>query len=106
MLSTSTFRKRFRQALLLGDVPADVTPIGLAYGHSLSERTVYLLARVRGDPVIAFVDDTPNDKATDLPSSGPLHLFRRDVGRLTIYELSPLDRPFLLDLFYDPDATP
>lgn len=100
----SAFRDRFRQALLLGQVPDHVTPLGLAYGHSLSEQTVYLLARVHGQPVIAFVDGTQNDQATRLPSTGPLRLFRRDVGRLTIYELSPLDQPFLLGLFYDPDA--
>lgn len=100
----STFRGRFQQALLLAQTPSDVSPIGLAYGHSLSEQTVYLLARVRGEPVIAFVDTAQNDKATHLPSSERLSLFQRDVGRLTIYELSPLDRPFLLELFYDPDA--
>lgn len=100
----STFRDRFRQGLLLDSVPEYVTPIGLTYCNSLSEQTVYLLARVRGKPVIAFVDNAENEKATRLPSSASLHLYRREVGRLTVYELSPLDQPFLLEHFYDPDA--
>ena len=62
------------------------------------------MARVHGQPVIVFVDRIRAEREQQqLPPNSELHLYRREVGKLVLYELSPLDRPYVLDSFYIPD---
>ncbi len=97
-----TFEGRFGQGLLLAKLPDGVEALGLAYGHTLTSATVYLLARAHGRPVLVFVDRVERDVRPQLEAGCGLHLSRRVVGRLVLYELSPLERPALLEYFHDP----
>jgi len=99
------FADRFRQPLMLkGAVTGRAA--GLAYGHTISRRTVYVLAEVRGKPVIVFVDRRSHDEGERLPESSDLNLFRRDLGPLVLYELTPWNKPALLEDFYIPEKRP
>ena len=76
--------------------------MGLAYPNTITPRTIALLARVHSEEVVVFVDRVRADPGQSLPQGSGLNLHRRRVGKLVLYELSRLDRPFLLDLFYQP----
>ena len=97
-----TFWGLYRQKLLLAELPTDVAVLGLSPCNTITRRTTSVLARAGGREVMAFVDWTHRDWELD-PVPG-FHLFRRPVGRLVLYELTPLDHPSLLGSFYDPDA--
>ncbi len=94
-----TFDYRFGQPMLTGALPSDVELLGLGYARVLSRRTVTVFARVRGEPVLLFVD-----RATAAPPTEPLaeglRRFRRELGDVAIYEVSPHDEPRLLEHFY------
>ncbi len=98
----STFERRFGQPLLLASVPEGISAVGLAYPNTITPRTIALLARVHGEEVVVFVDRLRADPGQSLPQGSGLNLHRRRVGKLVLYELSRLDRPFLLELFYQP----
>ncbi len=98
----ATFWGRFGQGLLLAQLPPGVESLGLSYCHSLSPNTTHLLGQVQGQNVIVFVDRRSTDKEQKLAEGSPLHLFRRELGKLVLYELTPLDEPHFLPLFYDP----
>jgi hypothetical protein len=102
-----TFATRLGQRLLMKPPPPGVETLGLSYAHCLGPGTVYLLARVGGEPVLVFVDRLERDRPQEAPAP-PLHLGRRTVGRLVIYELSPHAQPLLLPLFSadPPGGTP
>lgn len=91
-----------RQRLQLHELPQGTKALGLAYCNSLTPRTSYLLAQAGGERLIVFVDRIERD--TQQPAPAGLHLFRRQIGKLVLYELSPLDEAALLHRFYDPDA--
>lgn len=94
-----TFGYRFGQPMLTHAMPEGVELSGLAYGRVLSSRTVIVYARVRGEPVLLFVDRLTKPPPTD-PIPDGLHLYRRELGKVALYELSPLAEPYLLDHFY------
>jgi len=100
-----SIRNHFGQAAVFSfDLPDGMAAIGLAYGNSISRRTVYLLAEVNDEPVIVFIDRVEADSGQTIEESSGLNLFSRHLGLLVLYELSPLEKPALLHLFYDPDA--
>ncbi len=97
-----TFWKRFGQGLLLAQLPQGVQSLGLSYCNTLSKKTVTLLALVHGEKVIVFVDRPSKYQEEGVSPASGLHLYRQELGRLILFELSPLDHPHLLELFYDP----
>ena len=100
-------RNHFGQAVVIPfDLPDGVAALGLAYGNSISRRTVYFLAEVNDHPVIVFIDRVEVDSGQTIEESSGLNLFSRRIGKLVLYELSPLAKPAFLELFYDPDADP
>lgn len=99
-----TFWRGVRQPLVMYEVPEHVQAIGLSYVRALSPDTTYLLARVRARPVLVFVDRVDVDTHPEI-EEGELHLFRRQVDQLILYELTPLDEPHVLKLFRKPDVT-
>ncbi len=100
-----SIRNHFGQAAVIPfELPDGTAALGLAYCNSISRRTVYLLAEVNGEPVIVFIDRVEADQGPTVDESSGLNLFKRRIGRLVLYELSPLEKPALLELFYDPDA--
>ncbi len=99
-----TFGDRFGQKLLLAPLPDEIQAVGLSYAHTLTRRTIHLLAQVQGQPVLVFVDQPGRGGAAAMTQAGGLSLHHRRLGRLVLYELSPFDEPLLLGGFYDPDA--
>jgi hypothetical protein len=97
----ATFFARQGQGLLLADLPAGTKMKGLTYCGGLSRYTTTMLARVDGLPVMVFVDRGAADTQPTLPSGEiKLHLFRKELGPLVLYELTPLDRPRVSDYLY------
>ena len=80
---------------------------GLTYRGGLSRYTTTMLARVNGLPVMVFVDRVTADTHPTLRSSeSKLHLFRKELGPLVVYELTPLDQPKVSDYLYLADVPP
>ena len=96
----ATFDDQLGQPLVLAALPEHVEAIGLSYCHSLSTRTVYLLARVEDHRVLVFVDR--GDAQAPPPVSEGLNQWNRRIGDLVLYEVSPLSEPVLLDRFAEP----
>ncbi|MBI4717543.1 MAG: hypothetical protein HY763_07045 [Planctomycetes bacterium] len=101
-----SFEKRFGQPLYLAPPPSGVTVAGLSYCNTITRRTMHLLARVNGSPVMVFADSVPDDTRPSLPPGQGLRLFRREIGKVVLYEVTPLSEPRVLDLFYDPATRP
>ncbi len=97
-----TFRKRFGQGLLVGQLPAGVHTLGLSYCNTLSRKTVILLAKVQDKDVLVFIDRPGQYDDLQIAANSGLHLFKRRLGQLVLCEVTPLDQPHLLDAFYDP----
>ncbi len=102
----NTFRKRLRQKLLLGQLPSGAAALGISHCNTISRRSLMLLARVEGKEVIVFVDRVDRDSSQEDPKIAGLNLFNRQVGKLILYELTPMAKPILLEHFYDPQAQP
>lgn len=101
-----TLQARFGQPLLLAQSTPDVAAMGWSYCNNISPKTIYLLARVRGEPVIVLIDRADQDKGQEPPRRKGLYIFRRQIGQLVLYELTPLSSPGLLDSFYIPAFEP
>jgi len=97
----NTFRDKLGQALVMAPAPPDVQTLGLAYTTAITPQTVFLLAYVDKQPVIVFADRLKKDKPQPAPAPG-LHLHRREVGTLVLYELTPFDTPRVSQLFKQP----
>ncbi len=98
----AAFQRRFRRPLLLGELPEGVAALGLAYRNVITPRTVVLLARVRETDVLVLVDRADADSGQSIAPSSDLHLHRRLLGGLVLYELSPFDEPHVLRHFFVP----
>jgi hypothetical protein len=96
------FRVRYR----LGDaflVHADsaVGLIGWKYvSDPLSPQALALMATVDGDHSVVLVDRLIRDKPLTVSPSSGLNLFRKEMGGLVMYEITPLKSPRILDLAY------
>jgi hypothetical protein len=85
---------------------ARIKVLGLTWGRAITPKTVFLLARVDDQPVMVFADRQADDPGQTLPAGSSLHLFPKTVGELNLYEVTPLDRSYLLDYFYQPPMDP
>ena len=95
------------QGLLLANMPEGSKMVGLTYCGGISRYTTTMLARVNGSPVMVFVDRASADTHPASPSEeSGLHLFRKEAGPLVFYELTPLDRPRVMDYLYPADVPP
>ncbi|MBT8484155.1 MAG: zf-HC2 domain-containing protein [Phycisphaerales bacterium] len=99
----SWFRRSFGQPLRLAGA-ADTTALGLGYSHTLSPFTIYVILTVDDAPVIVFVDRLTEDRGLppDLPPG--LRRFRRTVGDLVLYEVTPRETAGVLGRFSVPAA--
>jgi hypothetical protein len=61
-------------------------------GTPLSERTLALLTRVEGRPVLVLMDLLERDRTIRVRQRD-LHLYRREVDGFVLYEVSPLAEP-------------
>jgi len=103
----STFFERQGQGLLLAPMPEGTHMVGLAYFGGLSRYTTTMLARVNGTPVMVFVDRHDCGDPPEQPSKkSGLHLFRKELGGLVMYELSPFPEPRVMDYLYAAEVPP
>lgn len=98
-LFASTFEKRQGVALKLAEMPPGMKMVGLAYLAGISRQSTSLLAEVNGQQVIVFVDRVGNDvdlQSGDLADAG-LNIFKTKKSGLVFYEVSPLEKPEVVD---------
>lgn len=110
----SSFRRRLRAPLLVAQAPS-VHAGGLGYCNCITPNTMYVLARVapngkiaETDPeeaakVIVFVDRASKDTDQTLPPDSSLNKFKKTIGPFVLYEVTPLSKPYVLDLFHQPN---
>lgn len=80
---------------LIATASPDVEVLGWGYssdynGSPISPRTMMLLAKVDGREVLVLLDQTARDRTLAAPAGGKLNLFRREVGQIVAYELTPM----------------
>lgn len=90
-------RRRFDQDMVIPADSAGVELVGWDYKRVLTTRTGVLLARVDGREVVVLVERRENARRLGRTSEG-LRVFRRDVGGVTLYEVTPLSEARLLPL--------
>lgn len=97
----SLVRKKLGQALIPA---ADSTAVLLGWGYAsnyegtpISEETLLLLTTVESDRVLVLMDKKRNDRRISLPADGTLRLFKRKVGGLVLYEITPRQAPAVID---------
>lgn len=76
--------------------------IGWTSCAAISPYTAVLMTRVEGEPVLVLVDTASADHDLSLPWLSGLHLYRRELGGMVLYELTPRSAPALLDRFAQP----
>ena len=87
---------------LLPNRPEHVDWVGISRSRIRSQLAAYILLKVNGRKVLVFVDRY--DPGGEPPSVGAdLHIHRRRVNRLMLYEVTASETPEVLDLFYEPD---
>jgi len=98
-----TFGGTFQQPLLLAAAPG-VEALGLSYNVALGSRTVMLLARVDGEPVLVFAGSTGfYDVAPPAGNNRRLNVFERQIGLVKLFEVTPFETPRLLPDLYAVD---
>lgn len=101
-----TYSYRLGQALVLGQLPAGAEALGLSYSPAFSYNTIALLARVDGEPVVVFADVAGSVDGSAMEFSAPgVNVFRRQIGGIVLFEVTPLDRPTLLDAIHIPEVS-
>lgn len=97
------FKDGYDQPLVLPfDTPPGIEVVGLAYRFTISRYTICLLSTVNNEPVIVLIDRIEAGARPSLDQTSNLRLFEKRVGKLILYEVTPWQKPSLLDLFYDP----
>lgn len=97
------FKDGFNQPLLLPfDTPPGIKVVGLAYRFTISPYTICLISTINDKPVVVYIDRIEAGARPALTLTSELNLFERRVGKLVLYELTPMQEPSLLDLFYIP----
>lgn len=100
-------RDQFGQALVARAADG-LALLGWAYGNQyegrvIGFRSLVLLTRVDGDPVVVLMDRVSEDRSLGVPADSGLRLFRKRIGNLVCYEITPREKPVVLDRLYDPD---
>lgn len=103
-----TFFDQFGQMLSMNPpLPDGTEALGLEYYDILSRKTIGMLTRVDGEPAMIFIDRLENDhKAVVPPVEAGKHIFRRELGDLVLYEVTPLDHPGLVNHLRQPTEIP
>lgn len=101
-------KKQFGSPLLLASAPG-ITPLGWAYnagfrGKIVGDRTMMLLTKVDDKNVLVLMDttDRPAAHPIELPSGAGLHVFRRQVGPVVNYEITPFDTERVIGQLREP----
>lgn len=92
-----TFFQRLGHGMALASVPPGIEARGLSLTNTITPQSVYLLSKVDGNVVLVFVDRLEKDSPQKLADPS-LHLFRKELGPVVMYEVTPYPKPHLLDL--------
>lgn len=93
---------RLGQGLLLATTPPNIEMLGLKYANLLTEDSSLLLCYVDRKPVVLLLERISAARDLPEPKDGRLRVFRRDVGQLAVWEITPLAQATVLPLLIDP----
>lgn len=103
-----TFREytamRFGTPMSFKTLPAGVALVGWTYvrGPMRTDSNAVLMATRDDAPVFVVVEKRANAASIDtLAHDGSIHIFRKDLADITLYEITPLAGPTLLDVLYE-----
>lgn len=89
---------KYDQPMLIpGDAPG-LELVGWDYRRVLTTRTGVLLARYQGKQIIVLVEKRGACRRLARDAGEGLHVFRRDVGNVCLYEVTPLDEAVVVPL--------
>lgn len=91
-------QRQLGQGLTYRAMPKHCEFLGMSHGRAISPWTMYFMAKVYGEDVIVFIDHVSRDPGQKLNRPG-YNLFKRQVGDLVLYELTPWRRSRLLEEF-------
>ena len=102
-----TFENHTTLALAMPEATDTFAPIGLSPRRTqLHRRTLCLLARVDGRPVIVFAAPLESDVSPMPPTDAKLHLIRHQIGSAVFYELTPFKDARVLNRLRPTDLSP
>jgi hypothetical protein len=98
--------KRLGSPLELADA-GDIKVLGWAYtaefpGKVIGDKTMIMMTKVGDAYPIVLMDRAADDRTLTLKPGSKLHLFRRQVGPIVAYEVTPLETPRIVDLLREP----
>lgn len=89
-------QRQYGIALAFSGATDAVELVGWNYNLQLhTAKTGALLARVKGKPVVVFIETSELAQAIRQPSDPSLKAFRTQLGPLVFDEVTPLDAPFV-----------
>lgn len=98
-------REAFDQPLLVAKATGvEVAGWGSYYEPVLSTDTRQLLVKADEKPVLVFIDRKEKARYLKAPSGSGLHIHKRVLGKVVMYEMTPSKTPQVLGLFYDPTS--
>lgn len=80
------------------DKPKEGTPLG--------QQALALLTHVEGERVLVLMDRLTADRRLRVPDDSGLHLFRRELNGVVMYEVTPLEEPRVLPAAVKATASP
>lgn len=100
-------QEKFGHPMVVADPPADLELVGWSYSDAISGYTGLLLARVGGEPVVVVLDFLKLDTAVrPEPDADGLRVFRRTIGGLVLYEVTPHESPAIVDRLTEVERLP
>jgi hypothetical protein len=98
--------RRYGQGLTVKDPPAGLTLVGWDYAELVSPYSAVLLAKVDGQEVVVVLDRLVVEKrAQPAGAQHGLNVFRGVVGKMVVYEVSPLPDARIINLLEEGSAT-
>lgn len=95
-------QKAFGQPLQIAKWPG-VEVAGWSYYQAvLSSETLQLLVKSEGEPVLVLIDRKSRARRLTAPEGSGLHIHKRVLGKLVMYEMTRSELPAVLGLLYDP----
>jgi hypothetical protein len=95
---------KFGVSLAPREERADITLVGWSYSQAISPYTGVLLATSDGQPIIVALDLKVRESGKGPPVAGELlargkalHVHKAVINGLSLYEISPLDKPRIID---------
>jgi hypothetical protein len=90
-------RQYLRQAMYPTSRPAGLEYVGWSSGRAVGRVSAILLARVEGQPVIVVMERTDRlDFPPGRVQDPALHLYRRQIGDVVLFEITPISHQTIL----------